>query len=91
MNIPYLMVCVEKPKTPDERRDPDWPKWQTLLGESSKLLSELSSGLSKPTENLWLLPLDENLLLASKFLVLCEHSGLAYNVYRLEEAPKPCK
>jgi len=91
MNTPHLFICVEKPKTADERKDQDWSRWHALLEDSNKLLSKPFSPDEKPTENLWLLPVNENLLLASKILALCEKSGLSYKAFFLETSPQPCK
>ena len=88
---PHLLICVEKPKTADERNDRDWPLWRLLLERSTRLLSEPGTVLEKPTENVWLLPLNESLLLATKLIALCEDSELPYKIYLLNDAPKECK
>jgi hypothetical protein len=90
MNTPYIMVCVEKPKTSNERTDQDWPRWHILLEQSTKLLLVPGLKIEQPIENIWLIPVNESLLLASKFLELCSASGLAYKVFWMESHPSLC-
>jgi hypothetical protein len=93
-NKPHFLICVEKPKAkwnPACAQPPDveWSRWFGFLEDVEKLALQ-TSGIERPAENTFLIPLDHIVPVAAKVLAIAEVAKVPYRVFFLESAPQEC-
>ena len=90
MSTPYLLVCVEKPKSPEDRKTLEWPHWYALLEEYEKLGLK-DAGVQRPIENVWLFPLNSCMRAATRFLGTSALKNFDYKLFLLDGEPVACQ
>jgi hypothetical protein len=85
MSTPYIMICVEKPNEEDVNKNHKWQSW-----EQFKRAFPQPSDTKTFADNVWLMPLEEGFLFASRLLSLGQANIPRYNVFLFDGEPREC-